>query len=214
MKEKLKFQNKNNINYLLFKNHFDKFLAIIIFLILSPIFLLVSLLVFLNFGYPIFFIQDRPGYKNKIFKIFKFKTMKDFYDEKGKILSDNLRINKFGRWLRSTSLDELPELINIIKGEMSFIGPRPLLKEYLEYYSDEEITRHNVKPGITGLAQINGRNLLSWEERFKLDIYYKDNLSFRLDLIIIFKTILIVLKKEGISAKGNVTMYPFKRSKN
>ena len=196
---------------MIFKSLSDYILSLLLVVLLSPIFIILIFLVFLNFGFPILFTQERPGFKNKIFKIYKFRSMKNIFDENGKLVPDRLRLNKFGNWLRSTSLDELPEIINIIRGDMSFVGPRPLLVEYLKYYNKEEIKRHLVKPGITGLAQINGRNAISWEERFKYDIKYIEHLSLLLDLKILFKTILKVISKRDINAKGQATMYPFKR---
>ena len=215
MKKKLKNLSykfsKDKSFYLIFKSLSDYILSVLLVVLLSPIFIILIFLVFLNFGFPILFTQERPGFKNKIFKIYKFRSMKNIFDENGKLVPDRLRLNKFGNWLRSTSLDELPEIINIIRGDMSFVGPRPLLVEYLKYYNKEEIKRHLVKPGITGLAQINGRNAISWEERFKYDIKYIEHLSLLLDLKILFKTIFKVISKRDINAKGQATMYPFKR---
>jgi len=179
-------------------------------ILLSPIFVLISLLIYLKLGRPIFFRQDRPGKKNKVFSIYKFRTMSEEYDVEGKLLSDEKRLKGFGARIRALSLDELPQLFNILKGEMSFIGPRPLLIEYLPLYNEEQASRHDVTPGITGWAQVNGRNVISWKEKFEYDVYYVKNLSFILDVKIFFLTLLKVLKKENISAKDEVTTTPFK----
>ncbi len=165
-------------------------------------------------GRPIFFKQARPGLYGKPFVLYKFRTMLDLRDQTGKMLPDERRLTSFGRWLRSTSLDELPVLFNVLKGDMSLVGPRPLLMEYLDRYTTEQARRHEVKPGITGWAQINGRNAISWEEKFALDVWYVDNWSLLLDFRIIFLTILKVLKHEGISADGHVTMPEFKGSRS
>ncbi len=165
-------------------------------------------------GRPIFFKQVRPGLYGKPFVLYKFRTMLDLRDQTGKMLPDERRLTSFGRWLRSTSLDELPVLFNVLKGDMSLVGPRPLLMEYLDRYTTEQARRHEVKPGITGWAQINGRNAISWEEKFALDVWYVDNWSLLLDFRIIFLTILKVLKHEGISADGHVTMPEFKGSRS
>ena len=208
-KNRLQYFKKSK--YILFKSFFDFITALILALILSPFFCILGLLVFINFGNPILFIQKRPGYKNKIFKMYKFRSMENKYDKDGKLAPDELRINKFGNWLRKTSLDELPEIFNVIKGEMSFVGPRPLLVEYLKYYTPEELKRHNIKPGITGLAQINGRNLISWDEKFKYDVFYSKNLSFFLDIKILIITFFKVLAKKGINQKGSFNMPRFYR---
>jgi undecaprenyl phosphate N,N'-diacetylbacillosamine 1-phosphate transferase len=171
------------------------------------------ILVKVKLGSPIFFKQERPGKDEKIFKLYKFRTMTDKKDEKGNLLPDEERLTSFGKLLRSTSLDELPELFNILKGEMSFIGPRPLLVEYLSLYNDDQKHRHDVRPGLTGLAQVEGRNLLSWEERFKLDVDYVNNLSFIQDIKIIFKTIKVVFKREGVSSATSQTMEKFTGTK-
>lgn len=178
-------------------------------IILFPIILLLIILVYFKLGSPVFFVQERVGKNNKVFKMIKFRTMKDIKDKNGEVLSDEERLTSFGKMLRSLSLDELPELINIIKGDMSIVGPRPLLKEYIPLYSDEQIRRHNVLPGLTGWAQINGRNAISWTEKFKLDIWYVENWSLLLDIKIFFLTILKVIKREGISQEGNATMEKF-----
>jgi lipopolysaccharide/colanic/teichoic acid biosynthesis glycosyltransferase len=161
-------------------------------------------------GYSnIFFLQDRPGKDGKIFKIIKFKTMTDKRDNEGNLLPDNQRLTKIGKLIRSTSIDELPQLINVLKGDMSLIGPRPLLVQYLPLYTKEQVRRHDVRPGITGWAQVNGRNAISWKEKFELDVWYVDHMSFLLDLNIIYLTIKKVFKREGISSGTSVTMEPF-----
>lgn len=194
------------------KRLLDFLLSLIALIILSPLMLIISILVRVKLGKPIIFKQERPGKNEKIFTLYKFRTMTDEKDENGKLLSDEARLTKFGKFLRSTSMDELPELINIIKGDMSIIGPRPLLVEYLPLYNDEQKKRHNERPGLTGLAQINGRNNLSWEEKFKEDVFYTENISFKLDIKILFKTIIKVIKREGISEEGSVTVRKFEGS--
>lgn len=194
------------------KRLLDFLLSLISLIILSPLMLIISILVRVKLGKPIIFKQERPGKNEKIFTLYKFRTMTDEKDENGKLLSDEARLTKFGKFLRSTSMDELPELINIIKGDMSIIGPRPLLVEYLPLYNDEQKKRHNERPGLTGLAQINGRNNLSWEEKFKEDVFYTENISFKLDIKILFKTIIKVIKREGISEEGSVTVRKFEGS--
>ena len=192
-----------------FKRFLDFLLALLAFIILLPIFLLVTLfLAIANEGKP-FFFQRRPGKDEKIFSIIKFKTMNDKKDANGKLLSDAERLTPVGSFVRKTSLDEIPQLLNVIKGDMSLIGPRPLLVEYLPLYSSEQKRRHAVRPGITGWAQINGRNAISWQQKFAYDVWYVDHLSFSLDLKIIFKTIKKVFISEGISATGSVTMEKF-----
>jgi lipopolysaccharide/colanic/teichoic acid biosynthesis glycosyltransferase len=192
---------------------FDKLISVILLILLIPLMIVISIALYVNLRENILFIQKRPGKDGKIFKIYKFKTMISKKDKKGEILPDENRLTSFGKFLRKTSLDELPELINIIKGDMSLVGPRPLLVEYLDLYSIEQRRRHEVKPGITGWAQINGRNLLSWEKRFEYDIFYIDNRSFLFDLKILFKTVFKVFKKEGISSESSVTMEKFKGNK-
>lgn len=188
----------------------DFSLALILIILFSPIILIVALLVRLKLGSPIFFTQERPGLKGKIFKIYKFRTMSDQRDSKGQLLSDELRLKGFGKFIRKSSLDELPQLFNVLKGEMSFVGPRPLLVEYLKLYNKEQAKRHEVKPGITGWAQVNGRNAISWEEKFKLDVYYVKHISFWLDLKILYLTFFKVLKRKDINSNTNVTMEKFK----
>ena len=165
----------------LIKPILDFILAFLLIIIFSPIILIVALLIKLKLGSPILFTQERPGLNGKIFRIYKFRTMSDERDSKGDLLSDELRLKGFGKLIRKSSLDELPQLFNVLKGEMSFVGPRPLLVEYLKLYNQEQAKRHNVKPGITGWAQVNGRNAISWEEKFKLDVYYVEHISFMLD---------------------------------
>ncbi len=191
------------------KRVFDFLAASIALIIFSPILLVVAILVRRRLGSPILFSQVRPGLKGKPFKMVKFRTMLDANDAQGNPLPDDQRLTSFGRFLRSTSLDELPELWNVLKGEMSLVGPRPLLMEYLPLYSVEQAKRHNVRPGVTGWAQVNGRNAISWEEKFKLDTWYVEHRSFILDLKIILLTIKKVLIRDGISADGEVTMSKF-----
>lgn len=176
---------------------------------LSPFMLIIYLLVRINLGGPAFFLQERVGKDNKIFKMIKFRTMKNSTDKDGNLLSDNERLTKFGRFLRSFSIDELPELINILKGDMSLVGPRALLVQYLEHYNSEQIRRHEVLPGLTGWAQINGRNSITWCEKFKLDVWYVDNWSLWLDIKIFFLTFWKVFKREGINQSETVTMEYF-----
>lgn len=175
-----------------------------------PFLLLLCLLVRVNLGSPVFFRQHRPGLQGRPFMMIKFRTMTDERDEQGQLLPDDKRLTPFGKFLRSTSLDELPELINVLKGEMSLVGPRPLLMEYLPLYSPEQARRHEVRPGITGWAQVNGRNAISWEEKFKLDVWYVDNQSLWLDLKILWMTFAKVFKREGISQEGQATAEKFK----
>lgn len=179
-------------------------------ILLSPVLLVVAVLVRTKLGSPVLFKQERPGKNEKIFTLYKFRTMTDEKDEKGQLLPDEVRLTSFGKMLRSTSLDELPELINIFKGEMSIIGPRPLLVKYLPLYNEEQKHRHDVRPGLTGLAQINGRNAITWERKFEYDVEYVKNLSFALDCKIFFETIKAVLKREGISSATDATMEAFK----
>jgi len=192
------------------KRFVDLIFSSLILLIISPILLVLILgLDLMNKKYGVFFLQSRPGKNNKVFKVIKFKTMADTRDENGNLLPDEQRITKLGKFIRSTSLDELPQLINVLKGDMSFIGPRPLLVQYLPLYSKEQTRRHEVRPGITGWAQVNGRNAISWQKKFELDVWYVDNCSFSLDMKIIFLTIKKVFKREGISSDTSVTMEPF-----
>ncbi len=196
----------------LIKPLLDRFGALILLILFSPIIVLTALIIAIRIGRPIFFTQQRPGLHGRMFTIYKFRTMSDERDANGKLLSDDLRLKGVGKCVRSLSLDELPQLINVLKGEMSFIGPRPLLPEYLPLYTPEQSRRHDVKPGITGWAQINGRNAISWEEKFRYDVEYARNISFWLDLKIFFITLKKVFKREGISQQGEATMENFKGS--
>ncbi|KPH53738.1 undecaprenyl phosphate N,N'-diacetylbacillosamine 1-phosphate transferase [Helicobacter pullorum] len=193
----------------LIKPILDFILAFLLIIVFSPIILIVALLIKLKLGSPILFTQERPGLNGKIFRIYKFRTMSDERDSKGDLLSDELRLKGFGKFIRKSSLDELPQLFNVLKGEMSFVGPRPLLVEYLKLYNQEQAKRHNVKPGITGWAQVNGRNAISWEEKFKLDVYYVEHISFVLDCKILYMTFFKVLKRKDISSNTNITMEKF-----
>ena len=195
------------------KSLFDKTLALFLIILFSPIYIVVSLLILLKMGSPILFRQKRPGYKEKIFGIYKFRTMTNEKDEFGNLLPDEQRLLGIGKFIRSTSLDELPQLFNVLRGEMSFVGPRPLLIEYLDLYNDKQKRRHNVKPGITGWAQVNGRNAISWEQKFDYDVWYVDNQSFWLDIKILWMTFLKVLKRSDISSDTHVTMEKFEGSK-
>ena len=194
---------------MLVKRLLDITISLIALIFLLPLMLLIYLLVIINLGSPAFFLQERVGKDNKIFKMIKFRTMKNSTDKNGNLLSDNERVTKFGSFLRSFSLDELPELINILKGDMSLVGPRALLVQYLGLYNDEQIRRHEVLPGLTGWAQINGRNSITWSEKFKLDVWYVDNWSLWLDIKIFFLTFWKVLKREGINQSESVTMEYF-----
>lgn len=195
-----------------FKRLLDLVCSLAAIIILSPILLLTALLVRIKLGSPVIFKQQRPGMNEKIFTLYKFRTMTDERDEKGELLPDEVRLTDFGKFLRASSLDELPELFNILKGDMSIVGPRPLLIEYLPLYNVHQRRRHEVRPGLTGWAQVNGRNAISWEEKFNYDVEYVDNLSFFLDVKIIFLTIMKVLKREGINQEGRATMEPFRGS--
>ena len=193
-----------------FKRGIDFILAFCVLSIIWPILLFITLwLHFANKGAGAFFWQDRPGQSGKIFKVIKFKTMTDECDEDGNLLPDEKRLTKLGKFIRSTSIDELPQLINVLKGDMSLIGPRPLLPQYLPLYSEEQARRHEVRPGITGWAQVNGRNAISWTKKFELDVWYVDHCSFLLDMEILFMTIKKVFIREGISSTTSVTMEPF-----
>lgn len=191
------------------KRPLDAFLSTGALLVFSPVLLITALLVRLKLGAPVFFTQDRPGKDGKIFKLYKFRTMTDKKDAEGKLLPDEDRLPAFGRKLRSTSLDEMPELFNMIKGDMSVVGPRPLLVRYLPRYNKHQARRHEVRPGFTGLAQVNGRNDLTWEERFDWDVRYVDRITFLGDVKIILKTVQTVVKKEGISSDHSATMEEF-----
>ena len=191
------------------KRAFDVIVASIALFLLSPVLALIALLVRVNLGSPVFFQQARPGLHGQPFSILKFRSMLEVADAHGNPVSDEARLTRFGKFMRATSLDEQPELWNVLKGDMSLVGPRPLLMEYLPLYTKVQLRRHDVRPGITGWAQINGRNAISWEEKFKFDIWYVDNQSFWLDLEILFLTIKKVVFREGISAEGEVTMPVF-----
>ena len=195
------------------KQTLDIFLALIALLFLLPILFLIAIMIKIKLGSPILFIQLRAGFKGKNFEILKFRTMKNEYNNKGELLPDNKRITKFGKFLRTTSLDELPGLLNVLKGDMSLVGPRPLLVQYVPLYSPEQARRHEVKPGITGWAQVNGRNSISWDEKFELDVWYVDNRSMWLDLKILWLTLKKVIVRDGINTESDNTMPVFKGSK-
>ncbi|AKV95084.1 sugar transferase [Marinobacter sp. CP1] len=196
------------------KRFFDLIVSLIALIVLLPVIFLVAVQIRRKLGSPIFFRQTRPGKNGKPFEMIKFRTMLDAVDSKRNPLPDDQRMTPFGKLLRSTSLDELPELWNVLKGEMSLVGPRPLLMEYLPLYSEEQYRRHDVRPGVTGWAQVNGRNAISWEDKFRLDVWYVDNQSFLLDLKILFLTIKKVLVRDGISGEGEATMSKFTGNKN
>jgi len=196
------------------KRLLDLSIALIGLIILSPLMILISILVAVFLGRPIFFRQKRPGFHGKIFKILKFRSMNEKTDESNQLLPDKDRLTKFGQFLRTTSLDELPELFNILLGDMSIVGPRPLLISYLPLYNPHQMRRHDVLPGLTGWAQVNGRNALTWEEKFDLDVWYVDHWSFGLDLKIMMLTMVKVIKREGISQSGQATSDPFKGTPN
>lgn len=200
--------------YKILKRLLDIIISFVALVVLSPCLIIILVLVRIKLGKPAIFKQERPGKDEKIFTLFKFRTMTEEKDENGNLLPDDKRLNSFGKLLRSTSLDELPELFNILKGDMSIVGPRPLLIEYLPLYNETQKQRHNVRPGLTGLAQVNGRNSLSWEERFKDDVYYVNNMGLLLDTKIFFKTFLKVFKREGISDSKSETMTKFKGDSN
>lgn len=191
------------------KRIFDLLLSIVLIVVLAPLMILVAILVAFKMGRPVIFKQQRPGLKGKPFYLYKYRTMTESLDAEGSLLSDEERLTGLGHCLRRFSLDELPQLFNVLKGELSFVGPRPLLMQYLERYSPEQARRHEVKPGITGWAQVNGRNAISWEEKFAYDVWYVDHANFWLDVKILLLTVLKVLKKEGISSQGEATMPEF-----
>jgi lipopolysaccharide/colanic/teichoic acid biosynthesis glycosyltransferase len=199
--------NKNNYPFI--KRCIDITASLGGLIFLSPVLLVLAVFVRRKLGSPVLFRQQRPGLNGKIFTMYKFRSMTDKRDGEGNLLPDEDRLPSFGRFLRSTSLDELPELINVLKGDMSLVGPRPLLVQYLPRYSTFQARRHEVRPGITGWAQVNGRNAISWEEKFSLDVWYVDNASFSLDLKILCMTVLKIIKREGISQKGQATMSEF-----
>ena len=186
------------------KRLLDILISLTFIVLFSWLYLILVILVRIKLGSPVLFCQERPGYNEKIFTLYKFRTMTDKRDEKGNLLPDSERLTKFGSMLRSTSLDELPEMFNILKGDMSLIGPRPLLVEYLPYYTEEERLRHSVRPGLTGLAQVSGRNYLAWDKRLAKDVEYVNHISFIMDIRIIIKTIMVVFKKEDVSVDTNV----------
>lgn len=188
----------------------DFILSLAALIVLSPVFLVVAILVRTKLGNPIIFKQERPGFKEKIFTMYKFRTMTDAKDENGELLPDSERLTRFGKLLRATSLDELPELWNIVRGDMAVVGPRPLLVQYLPLYSDHQKRRHEVRPGLSGLAQVSGRNAISWEDKFNLDVEYVDNISFIRDWKIIFLTLYKVFKREGVNKSVTLTMEKFK----
>ncbi len=193
----------------LIKPLLDRSVAFIALLLLAPVFILLMLVLYMTDHKPVFFIQKRIGKGNRSFMLVKFKSMNDRRDQQGNLLPDKERLTNLGKWMRKTSLDELPQLINVIRGDMSLIGPRPLLPEYLPLYNERQICRHHVLPGITGWAQVNGRNAISWEEKFEKDVWYVERQSFMLDIRIFWMTCIKILQKEGISQAGEATMKPF-----
>ena len=195
------------------KRLFDVLFSASLLIVLSPVILIIALIVYVKMGRPILFSQERPGLNEKIFTLYKFRTMTNAYGPDGKLLPDSSRLSRFGKILRSTSLDELPELWNILKGDMSFVGPRPLLVQYLSLYSDEQRHRHDVRPGLTGLAMIHGRNNLNWNDKFAYDLQYVEQQSFLLDMKILLWTVVITLKREGITETGEATVSMFTGSK-
>lgn len=197
-----------------FKRLLDVFCSLLAIFVFSPLIIILAILIRCKLGSPIFFVQKRPGKNEQIFSMYKFRTMSNKLDKHGKLLPDNERMTKFGKILRSTSMDELPELWNILMGHMSFVGPRPLLVEYLELYNEQQKKRHLVRPGLTGLAQVNGRNAINWEKKFSYDIKYVENITFIGDLLIIFKTMINVFKREGITDENQATVEKFKGTKN
>jgi len=199
----------NGLYCKLIKRFMDFLIAALSIIIFSPLLIILAILVRVKLGGPVIFKQERPGLNGKVFKLYKFRTMTDAKDENGNLLDDEYRLTSFGKKLRSTSLDELPELYNILKGDMSIVGPRPLLVKSLPLYNDEQKRRHDVRPGLTGLAQVSGRNAITWTEKFNKDIEYVDNVSLGLDISIFFKTIYCVLKKEGINSDSAATMEDF-----
>ncbi len=195
------------------KTIFDRILAFMLIILFSPIYIIISILILIKMGRPILFRQERPGFHEQIFGIYKFRTMTNETDEHGELLPDDQRLVGIGKFIRSTSLDELPQLFNVLKGDMSFAGPRPLLIEYLPLYNDRQKKRHDVKPGITGWAQVNGRNAISWEQKFDYDVWYVEHQSFWLDMKILWMTFLKVVKRSDISSDTSATMEKFKGSK-
>lgn len=195
--------------YKYIKRFFDFVSALLALIVFSILLAVVAVLVKVKLGSPVIFKQERPGLNNKVFTLYKFRTMTDERDENGELLPDEVRLTKFGQFLRNTSIDELPELINILKGDMSVIGPRPLLVQYIPLYNEHQARRAEVKPGLSGWAQVNGRNSVTWEDKFDMDVYYVDNYSLALDLKILFMTVKNVIKREGISSDTSATMEPF-----
>jgi len=193
----------------LFKPFFDRLSALLVLVVMSPVLVTIILLLFVANRGRVWFVQERPGQHEKLFRVIKFRTMNDERDEGGMLLPDDQRLTTIGKFIRKTSLDELPQLINVLKGDMSIVGPRPLLTEYLPLYSAEQKRRHDVKPGITGWAQVNGRNTVAWPQRFAYDVYYVDHLSFFFDVKIVFLTVLKVFRAEGISSGTSMTMEKF-----
>ncbi|XZF76222.1 sugar transferase [Bacillus sp. AL-1R] len=196
------------------KRVIDLTISLVALLLLSPLIIILAILVRFKMGSPILFTQERPGLNGEPFYLYKFRTMKDLRDSQGNPLSDELRLTSFGKLLRKYSLDEFPQLLNVVKGEMSLVGPRPLLMDYLDLYTERQFKRHEVKPGITGWAQVNGRNSINWEEKFELDIWYVENQSTLIDLKIVFITLIKVIKSEGIQNKSHATMPVFRGDKN
>jgi len=195
------------------KRLFDIIVALVLIVLFLPVYLIVSILILVKMGSPIFFRQKRPGKDGKIFEIYKFRTMTNEKDGRGELLPDELRLVGIGKFIRSTSLDELPQIFNVLKGDMSFVGPRPLLVEYLPLYNERQKKRHDVKPGITGWAQVNGRNAISWEEKFEYDVWYVEHQSFLLDMKILWMTFLKVVRRSDISSQSSVTMEKFRGNK-
>jgi lipopolysaccharide/colanic/teichoic acid biosynthesis glycosyltransferase len=202
-----------SLGFIVMKRVLDFFVSLVIMILLTPLICLVSLAIFIKMGSPVIFVQRRPGLHGIPFVMYKFRTMTNEKDANGNLLPNEQRLNSLGKFLRSTSLDELPELVNVLKGEMSLVGPRPLLMEYLDLYSNFEARRHEVKPGLTGYAQVNGRNDVSWAKRFDMDVWYVDNQSLKLDISILAKTVLKVIKREGISQPGSSTIKRFEGHK-
>lgn len=214
MNAKLYSGNRFTRYSILIKSMLDRLVAVITLLLFSPLLAIIATIIYTRIGKPIFFAQPRPGKDDQIFTFYKFRTMTNERDVDGNLLPDEQRLTALGQFLRQTSLDELPQLWNVLKGDMSFVGPRPLMVEYLDRYSPEQARRHKVKPGITGWAQVNGRNAVAWEERFKLDVWYVDHWSPWLDLEILFLTVWKVLQREGISQAGHATMEDFRGKRN
>ena len=192
-----------------FKRVIDFMCGMLVLVVLWPLYIILAIMVRIKLGSPVLFIQQRPGRDEKIFKLYKFRTMSDERDEKGELLSDDKRLTPFGSWLRRTSMDEIPEAFNIVKGDMSLIGPRPLLVRYIDRYNEEQHHRHDVRPGLTGYSQAHGRNTVSWEDKFAMDVWYTQNISLFGDVRIIWDTIMVVLKKDGISSETSATMEEF-----